>query len=71
VGGGILYQSSSWKFLVGYGYGVDAIRSHGRGAHSIGCLLQIDLGRAKSDLLNSQSPWRWRGFQHMFDAFGL
>ena len=71
VGGGILYQSSSWKLLVGYGYGVDAIRSHGRGAQSIGCLLQIDLGRAKSALLHPQSPWGWRSFQHMFDAFGL
>jgi hypothetical protein len=71
VGGGILYQSPSWKFLVGYGYGVDAIRSHGRGAHSIGCLLQLDLGRTKGALFDSQSPWRWRSFQHMFDAFGL
>ena len=71
VGGGILYQSPSWKFAVGYGYGVDAIRSHRRGAHSIGVLLQLDLGRAKGEFLKSQPPSRWRGFQHMFDIFGM
>ena len=71
VGLGILYQSPSWKFLVGYGYGIDAIRTHGTGANSIGILLQFDLGRAKGELLTSQPPSRWGGFQHVFDVFGL
>jgi hypothetical protein len=33
--------------MVDYGYGVNAIRSHGRGAQSIGLLLQLDLGQAR------------------------
>jgi hypothetical protein len=71
VAGGILYQSPSWKFLVGYGYGIDAIRSHGRGANSIGVLVQFDLGQAKEKLMTSEPPGLWHGFQHMFDIFGL
>jgi hypothetical protein len=71
VGGGLLYQSPSWKFLVGYSYGIDAIRSHGRGANSIGVLVQFDLGRAKGQLLTTEPPSRWGGFQHMLDIFGL
>ena len=70
LGGGVLYKSSSWKIMLGYGYGVDAIRSHGRGAQSIGLLLQLDLGQAREALLNPEEPSRWRGFQQMFDIFG-
>ena len=70
VGGGLLYKSPSWKIMVGYGYGFDAIRSHGRGAQSIGVLLQFDLGQARESLLNPEQPSRWRGFQHLFDIFG-
>jgi hypothetical protein len=70
VGGGLLYNSPSWKIMVGYGYGVNAIRSHGRGAQSIGVLLQFDFGPAKEALLNPAQPNRWRGFQHLFDVFG-
>jgi hypothetical protein len=42
VGGGILYHSPSdrWKIMLTYAYGIDAIRSDGRGANSIGMLLQ-------------------------------
>ena len=56
--------------MVGYGYGVDAIRSNGRGAQSVGVLLELDLGKAREALLNTQDPSRWRGFQDMFDFFG-
>ena len=70
VGGGILYKSPSWKIMLGYGYGVDAIRSHGRGAQSVGLLLQFDLGQAREALLNPEQPSRWRGFQQLFDIFG-
>jgi len=70
VGGGILYKSPSWKIMFGYGYGVDAIRSHGRGAQSVGVLLQFDLGQAREALLNPEQPSRWRGFQQLFDIFG-
>ena len=70
LGAGILYKSPSWKIMVGYGYGVDAIRNGHRGAQSIGVLLQFDLGQAKESLLNPEQPSRWRGFQQMLDIFG-
>jgi hypothetical protein len=70
VGGGILYKASSVKVMVGYAYGVDAIRSSGRGAHSIGFLMQFDLGHAKSAaVLNPDEPGRWRGLQEVLGAF--
>jgi hypothetical protein len=69
VGGGILYHSRSnrWKIMLDYGYGIDAIRSHGRGANSIGFLLQIDLGKKRSPNFNSAQPSLWRGWQRIFD----
>jgi hypothetical protein len=70
VGGGILYQSGSIKLMVGYGYGIDAIRDGGRGAHSIGVLMQVDLEHARHELMNPAEPSRWRGFQRIFGAFG-
>ena len=70
LGGGVLYKSPSWKVMVGYGYGVDAIRSHGRGAQNVGVLLQFDLGQAREALLNTEEPGRWRGFQQLFDILG-
>jgi hypothetical protein len=54
VGGGILYQAPPWKILLDYGYGVDAIRSQGRGAQSIGVLLQLDVGQARKALFHSE-----------------
>jgi hypothetical protein len=69
VGGGILYHSRSdrWKVMLDYGYGIDAIRSHGRGANSIGILLQFDLGHLRSKKFNSPQPSLWRGWQRIFD----
>ena len=69
VGGGILYHSRSdrWKIMLDYGYGIDAIRSHGRGANSIGLLLQIDLGKKHSQNFNPTQPLQWRGWQQIFD----
>ncbi len=61
VGGGILYQSSSLKVMAGYAYGIDAIRDHGRGANSVGILLQFDLGHAKEKIY-TEDPSRWRGW---------
>ncbi|MHB8520407.1 MAG: hypothetical protein ACYDH9_06580 [Limisphaerales bacterium] len=45
IGGGITYRSSSqtWQVMLAYAYGLDAIRSHGRGAQTISLLCQIDL----------------------------
>ena len=68
VGGGLLYQSKSLKVMLGYAYGVDAIRSSGRGAHSVGVLMQFDLGHAKQALLSPNEPGRWRGFQKILGA---
>jgi len=70
VGVGILYKSRSLKVMVGYGYGVDAIRSSGRGAHSIGLLMQVDWAQAREELFNPESPNRWRGLQRILGAFG-
>ncbi len=70
VGAGLLFQSPSLKVMLGYAYGVDAIRSRGRGAHSLGLLLQFDLGHARQTLLNLEQPGRWRGFQKVLGAFG-
>lgn len=70
VGTGILYRTSSWKFMVGYAYGVDAIRSHGRGAHSIGMLMQLDWGQAKEELFSPTTPNLWQGLQRVLGLFG-
>jgi hypothetical protein len=69
VGGGVLYHSPSnrWKIAVNYGYGIDAIRSHGRGANSIGFLLQIDLGKFPTKSFKVTQPLDWSGWTHLFD----
>jgi hypothetical protein len=70
VGGGILYKSPAWKVMIGYAYGVDAIRTHGRGANSIGILIQLDWAQAKDKLLTPSRPGQWRGLQQIFSFFG-
>ncbi len=47
VGGGFGYHSPSgaWKILVDAGYGIDAVRNHGRGAETLGILMQLNLGK--------------------------
>ncbi|MBN2507617.1 MAG: hypothetical protein JXQ71_13075 [Verrucomicrobia bacterium] len=49
VGGGLSYRSPSgaWEVAAAYGYGFDALRSHGYGAQSVTLLLQFDLGRTR------------------------
>jgi hypothetical protein len=54
LGGGIFYKSPVWKVLLSYGYGLDAIRSQGRGAQSIMVLLQFDARQARKAWLNSK-----------------
>jgi hypothetical protein len=65
VGGGILYRAPSdrFKIMVAYAYGVDAIRSHGRGAQSIGLLMQWDLRPTPGEGFHPAHPDRWRGWQ--------
>lgn len=71
VGAGILYRSASLKIMVGYAYGVEAIRSHGRGANSIGVLLQLDWEQARERFPTPANPLRWRGFQQFLGWLGL
>jgi len=70
VGTGVLYKTSSFKMMVGYGYGVNAIRSSGRGAHSVGVLMQLDLDQAAETMFNPAQPSRWQGIQRVFGLFG-
>jgi hypothetical protein len=70
VGAGILYKTPSFKLMVGYGYGVDAHRSHGRGANSIGILMQLDWSKAKNEMFNPTQPSLWQGMQRVFGLFG-
>ena len=70
LGAGIVYKSPTWKVMLGYGYGVNAIRSHGRGAQSVGILLQLDLERAREEMLSPSQPGRWRGLQQLLGIFG-
>ncbi len=69
VGAGILYKTPSFKIMVGYAYGVDAIRSSGRGAHSVGILMQLDWSKARSEIFNPAQPNLWQGMQRVFGMF--
>ena len=68
AGGGILFRSSNdrFKIMLDYSYGIDAIRSGGRGAHSIGILMQWDLGKVLGEKFTPPNPNRWRGWQWLF-----
>jgi len=70
VGGGLLYHSPSdrLKIIAGCGYGVDAIHSRGRGAESVGILIQLDLGRTRSKTFNAPNQLHWRGWQWLFNG---
>lgn len=70
VGAGVFYTSRTWRVMLDYGYGIDAIRSGGRGAHSIGFLFQIDLEPAREAFFKAEPPGRWRGFERMLGVFG-
>ena len=67
VGAGILFRlpNDRLKIVLDYGYGIDAIRSHGRGANSVGLLVQWDLERARGEKPGPAHPdrwWGWHGF---------
>jgi hypothetical protein len=59
VGGGIIYRTPSdmWKIGLTYGYGIDARRDSGHGAHVVGMLIQFDF----EQYLNKRrsKPWFW------------
>jgi hypothetical protein len=75
VGAGVGYRSRNnvWQVIASYGYGFEAIRSHGLGGQSIGILCQIDFEarhrkHAGEPLLEPSSPERSRGLFRMFDT---
>ncbi len=70
VGGGVFYTTPTWRVMVGYGYGIDAIRTGGRGASNIGFLLQFDLAPAKAAYFKPVPPGYWGGLQRFFRVFG-
>ena len=72
VGGGFRYRSpgNAWQIVLGYAYGIDAIRQHGRGAQSVGFLMQFDLERAHVELFEpGENPMRSQGLQKIFGNF--
>ena len=58
VGGALVYESlnRNWKIGIGYSYGIDAIRTDGRGAHSAGLLLQYNFGDRKKTAQEIYEP---------------
>jgi hypothetical protein len=71
IGGGLGYHSTSdaWQILLDYGYGFDAIRAHGRGAQSIGILVQINLEHTKSKYYNpNENNEILRGFSNFLHS---
>ncbi len=51
AGAGVHYTTNAWHALLEYGYGVNANRGHGNGAHSIGVRVQFDFLKAQSPLI--------------------
>ena len=72
AGAGIVFRSKSeaWQVVLGYAYGIDAIRDSGRGAHSVGILIQYDLEADRRGKRPFWDPWlnpnKWRGFDWLF-----
>ena len=68
VGACILYHSPSDKnkVIFSYEYGIDAMRDRGRGASSVGFLLQIDLEKVVGHDFSPAHPGQWNGWQHIF-----
>ncbi|HEX7652929.1 MAG TPA: hypothetical protein VF607_05450 [Verrucomicrobiae bacterium] len=69
VGAGLMYRSPTdkWKVIVSYAYGFNALRSDGRGANSVGILLQIDLEKTVAKGFHPDALGRWNGWQHLFN----
>jgi hypothetical protein len=61
LGAGITYTSESWQALFEYGYGINAVRGHGNGAHTLGLRVQFDFRKVTSPLIVP------RGAEHTLD----
>jgi len=61
--------SQAWKCSLAYGYGFDAMRSHGRGAQSVAFVMQCDRGKVAA----AQPQWneldRGTFLQRMLKSF--
>jgi hypothetical protein len=72
IGGGIGYTSSNgaWHWVLGYAYGVNAERNGHDGAHSVGLVMEYDLGAGGTGPLRRAvhhlNPNTWRGFDRLF-----
>src|SRR3954465_10840501 len=69
VGTGIGFRSpgGASHVILSYGYGIDAIRSHGRGGHSIGVLFQFDFEKTNYHVYEpGDNPLRSQGFDRLF-----
>ena len=67
VGGGVDYTAKNrrWRMMVRSGYGIDAVRSDGRGGYNAGLMFQYNLGkttfasdRAFEELRGARVPLR-------------
>lgn len=69
VGAGVMYHSPTdrFKVILNYAYGFDAIRSGGRGANSVGVLLQVDLEKAVPGNFSATHLANWRGWTRLFN----
>ena len=72
VGANVVFRSKNqaWQIMLGYGYGISALRNGDRGAHSIGILIQYDLEADSRGKKPFWDPWlnpnKWRGFDRLF-----
>ena len=72
VAGGVSYHSKGdlVKITVTYGYGIDAVRSGGRGGHSVAIAAQFDLEKKKTGPPGTTfGPDRSNFFQRLMRAF--
>ncbi len=50
LGAGINYITSGWQALLEYGYGINAVRGHGNGAHTLGLRVQFDFRKMTTQM---------------------
>lgn len=50
-GAGVHMTTKAWHALLEYGYGINAVRGHGNGSHSLGLRVQFDLRKAAAPLV--------------------
>lgn len=68
---GLAYRNpgESIKVALLYGYGINAIRSHGKGGHAIALLAQLDLEKSKVGKGTQPRKPRYQFFKRMLRAF--